>query len=258
MCLIIAAWKVSPEFPLVIAANRDESFARPTRCAAFWPDMPDLLAGRDLFAGGTWLGITRHGRFAALTNFRNPNEEKTTTTSRGALVSGFLLGSTPPLPYLDEIGAVGSQYNGFNLLVGDGKTLACYNNIEHRSETLAPGVHGLSNHVLNTPWPKVTLATSALGAALSNMPDTDRLFSFLRDDSIADDASLPNTGVPLEAERFLSSIFIHSPAEFNYGTRSSTALVVGRDGLVTFDEQEWNPDATVGHRQRFRFRLKSL
>ena len=162
-------------------------------------------------------------------------------------------GSASPQDYLTEIETVGSQYNGFNLLVGDGETLACYNNVEHRTELLAPGIHGLSNHVLNTPWPKVTSATAALEASLGNMPDTGRLFSFLRDETLANDADLPNTGVPLEAERFLSSIFVRAPAEMAYGTRCSTVLVISKEGRIIFDELEWNTDASAGHRQRFRF-----
>lgn len=257
MCIILAAWQADSEYPLVIAANRDEVFSRPARSAAFWPDAPDLLAGRDLFAGGTWLGITRSGRFAALTNVRDPAQEKPGATSRGALVSGFLQGTTSPLDYLGEIETVGSQYNGFNLLVGDGKTLACYNNVEHRSELLAPGIHGLSNHALNTPWPKVTLATAALQTSLGKLPSTDNLFDFLRDETVADDKSLPQTGVPQEVERMLSSIFVRCRPDMDFGTRNSTVLVVGHNGQVTFDEQEWNAAANAGHRQRFRFTINA-
>jgi uncharacterized protein with NRDE domain len=257
MCLILAAWQTDPAFPLVIAANRDEFFARPTRSAAFWPESPGLLGGRDLSAGGTWLGITRGSRFAALTNFRDPAREKPTAPSRGALVTGFLQGEETTQEYLTGVAAKSGEYNGFNLLVCDGRTLACFNNIEGRTEVLAPGIHGLSNHVLNTPWPKVKSATAALQASLGDLPDTAQLFDFLRDDTVADDRSLPDTGVSLETERFLSSIFVRGPAELGYGTRSSTVLVVGRDRDVIFDEQEWNADGAAAHRQRFRFSLKT-
>lgn len=255
MCLILAAWQVHPQYPLVIAANRDELFARPTRSAAFWPEAPNLLAGRDLSAGGTWLGITRRGRFAALTNYRDPQREKMNSTSRGALVTGFLQGTARALDYLADVKRDGERYNGFNLLVCDGETLACHNNIKHQTHTLEPGIHGLSNHVINTPWPKVAAATRALETLLQDLPDMDGLCNFLRDDTIADDADLPNTGVPLDCERRLSAIFVRPMADSAYGTRSSTVLVVGRNNEVFFDEQEWNADAAQNHRQRFRFTL---
>jgi uncharacterized protein with NRDE domain len=255
MCLILAAWQAHPKYPLIVAANRDEYFARPTRLAGFWPESPNLLAGRDLSAGGTWLGLTRGGRFAALTNYRDPQREKLIPTSRGALVSGFLQGSASACDYLVEVANNGDSYNGFNLLVCDGSTLACYNNIEHKTIVLEPGIHGLSNHVINTPWPKVTEASQALAASLHDQPDADTLFNFLRDDAIADDVDLPNTGIPLALERRLSSIFVHTTPDSAYGTRCSTVLVIGADKEVIFDEQEWNLDASLNHRQRFRFTL---
>lgn len=258
MCLILAAWQVHPLYPLVIAANRDEFFSRPTRSAAFWPETPDLLAGRDLSAGGTWLGVARGGRsyrFAALTNFRDPAREKQIATSRGSLVADFLQGKTKALDYLADVKTIGDRYNGFNLLVCDGETLACYNNIAHQARVLEAGIHGLSNHVINTPWPKVTTATHALDASLHVLPDTDALFNFLRDETIAEDSDLPDTGVPLELERRLSAIFVRATADSAYGTRSSTVLVVGRNNEVFFDEQEWNTDASQSHRQRYRFTI---
>ncbi|CAG4882848.1 D71 [Georgfuchsia toluolica] len=255
MCLILAAWQAHPQYPLVIAANRDEFFARPTRSAFFWPEAPNLLAGRDLSAGGTWLGITRGGRFAALTNFRDPTQVKQLATSRGSLVTAFLQGTAKALDYLADVKLIGDRYNGFNLLVCDGDTLACYNNIENQARNLNAGVHGLSNHVINTPWPKVTTATHALEKSLHDLPDTDGLFHFLRDTAIADDIDLPDTGVPLEWERRLSAIFVRATADSAYGTRSSTVLVVGQNNEVFFDEQEWNADAAQSHRQRFRFTL---
>lgn len=258
MCLILTAWRAHPEYPLVIAANRDELFARPTSSAAFWPEAPDLLAGRDLSAGGTWLGIARRGRsfrFATLTNYRNPAIEKTTATSRGALVSSFLQNTDSVLDYLKHVESIGSQYNGFNLLVSDGNTLACYNNVERQTTILPPGIHGLSNHVINTPWPKITSAAGTLQTSLQGLPDTEPLFAFLQDSTVADDADLPNTGIPLDWERRLSAIFVHATPDSAYGTRSSTVLVVGRNNEVFFDEKEWNVDASQMHRQRFRFKL---
>ena len=242
MCLILAAWQADPRFPLVIAANRDEYFARPTRSAAFWPESPDLLGGRDLSAGGTWLGITRTGasfRFAALTNFRDPANEKQKATSRGSLVSGFLQGKSSALDYLKEIESVGSQYNGFNLLVCDGDTLACHNNIVQRTEQLTPGIHGLSNHALNTPWPKVRAGIAGLKALIEADGD-EPLFSgledLLQDRKVPADGQLPDTGVGLVWERRLSSIFI---ASASYGTRSSSILTVSSSGRIEFKEIGW-------------------
>lgn len=253
MCIILAAWQAHPEYPLVIAANRDEFFARPTRAAGFWPDGPNLLAGRDLFAGGTWLGVTRSGRFAALTNYRDPSREKQDAESRGTLVRGFLESSLSARDYLADVESSGQRYNGFNLLVCDGTALACHNNVEARTRTLAPGIHGLSNHVLNTPWPKVTAAKQALNAALRTLPDTQPLFGFLRDETVAQDDELPRTGIPLELERRLSSIFVRNEPSIGYGTRSSTVVLVRADGRIIFDEQEWLPDANAGSRQRYSF-----
>ena len=253
MCIILAAWQAHRDYPLVIAANRDEFFARPTRAAGFWSDAPDILAGRDLSAGGTWLGVTRTGRFAALTNYRDPAREKPGAESRGALVRGFLESTAPALDYLSEIEQTGQRYNGFNLLVCDGTTLACHNNVDARTRMLEPGIHGLSNHVLNTPWPKVTAAKQALNAALHTLPDAQPLFEFLRDETVAQDYELPSTGIPLERERWLSSIFVRSDPAMGYGTRSSTVVLMRADGRIMFDEQEWLPDANAGSRRRFSF-----
>ena len=255
MCLILAAWQAQRDFPLIVAANRDEYFARPTRSAGFWADAPNILAGRDLSAGGTWLGITRGGRFAALTNYRDPRREKQAATSRGALVSDFLKGSASSLDYLAAIEDIAPAYNGFNLLVCDGETLACHNNVEQRTRVLEPGIHGLSNHVLNTPWPKVTAAKLALNASLHTLPETQPLFDFLRDTTPAPDNELPSTGVSLDWERRLSSIFVRGEPSIGYGTRSSTVLVAGAQGRIIFDEQEWHADASAASRQRFSFSL---
>jgi uncharacterized protein with NRDE domain len=250
VCLILAAWRVHPDFPLVIAANRDEFFARPTRSAGFWPESPDMLAGRDLSAGGTWLGITRNGRFAALTNYRDPQSHDPSAPSRGSLVTRFLEGKQSSQAYLAEVAGRGARFNGFNLLVCDGRELACYNNVEHRTEILEPGIHGLSNHVMNTSWPKVTTAKKQMQDALKQLPDSEGLFRFLSDDSIAADEVLPATGVSLELERRLSAIFVRGPA---YGTRNSTVLLAASDGHIVFDEQEWKENGSSGNRQRFSF-----
>jgi uncharacterized protein with NRDE domain len=254
MCLILVAWRMHPAYPLVVAANRDEFFARPTQPAAFWQNAPQVLAGCDGEAGGTWMGVTRAGRFAALTNFRDPAQNRAGAPSRGALVAEFLTGSEGPQDYLGRIAARGSGYNGYNLLAGDGETLWWSSNMGGKPRQLEPGVYGVSNHLLDTPWPKVGAGKTALAQALERLPDDTALFSLLQDDGIHADEHLPRTGIPLDWERLLSSAFVRSP---DYGTRSSTVLCVGSDGWTSFDEQTWLPGAKSGRRRRFRFSLSA-
>lgn len=251
MCLIFLAWQVHPDYPLVVAANRDEFFARPTEAAGFWSEAPDVLAGRDLEGGGSWMGVTRHGRFAALTNFRDPARVRSGAPSRGALVTGFLTDKREAGDYLRQIPVMARECNGYNLLLGDGRNLWWNSNVSGESRQLAPGIYGVSNHLLDTPWPKVGAGKTALTRALDDLPDNRGLFALLRDESIHPDEHLPETGVPLAWERLLSAAFVRSPA---YGTRSSTALVMQRDGATVFDEQTWLPGAVRGPRRRYRFR----
>lgn len=253
MCLILLAWKAHPRFPLVVAANRDEFFARPTAAAGFGKESPAVLAGRDLQAGGTWMGYTRDGRFAALTNYRDPAQMRKDAESRGSLVAGFLTGGESPADYIDRIAPGAARYNGFNLLVADRDDLAWYSNVGGERQLLAPGIYGVSNHLLDTPWPKLQAAKSALARALDALPEDDALFDLLRDDGIHPDEALPRTGVSLEWERVLSSAFVKAPG---YGTRSSTVLLADGNGQVVFDEQTWLPGGAPGGRMRFRFSLR--
>lgn len=249
MCLILVAWRAHTDYPLVVAANRDEFFKRCTASAEFWADCPQVLAGCDLEAGGTWMGITRGGRFAALTNFRDPSSHMPDVPSRGRLVADFLSGAANIDDYLDALNP--ATYNGFNLLLGDGKRLVAFSNVSMGRHELVPGVYGLSNHLLDTPWPKVGAGKTALNAALAALPDEAPLFRLLRDDTIHPDAELPATGVPVEWERLLSAAFIRGP---DYGTRCSTVVKVGSDGTATFDEQTWLPGGMAGERRRFRLK----
>jgi uncharacterized protein with NRDE domain len=252
MCLILVAWRVHPDYPLVVAANRDEFFARPTAPAAFWKDAPQVLAGRDLEAGGTWMGITRGRRFAALTNFRDPAQMRKDAPSRGRLVADFLTGNDAPQAYLEGIAGYGGCCNGYNLLVGDGEALWWASNMGGEPRKLEPGMYGVSNHLLDTPWPKVGAGKTALAAAIDRLPDDQALFELLRDEGIHPDDALPKTGVPLEWERLLSSAFVKSPG---YGTRGSTLLCVDREAWIAFDEQTWLPGAKPGERLRYRFKV---
>ena len=250
MCLILAAWQAHPDFPFVVAANRDEFFPRRTAGADFWPESPSVLAGRDLEAGGTWLGISRCGRFAALTNFRDPSSHRDDAPSRGQLVAGFLRGTCGIDAYLDRLNA--GDFNGFNLLLGDGDRLVAFSNVSHERHELAAGVYGLSNALLDTPWPKVGAGKTALASAMRKLPDETELFHLLGNDTVYPDAALPATGMPLEWERLLSAAFIASPG---YGTRCSTILKLGADGMASFDEQTWLAGRQAGERRRFRFRI---
>jgi uncharacterized protein with NRDE domain len=253
VCLILLAWRAHPEYPLVVAANRDEFFVRRTLSAQFWREAPQVLAGRDLEAGGTWMGITRSGRFAALTNYRDPARLAPHAPSRGALVARFLAKGDSAEAFAELLEFDGDEYNGFNILFGElggADGLHYYSNCGDAPRVLAPGVYGLSNHLLDTPWPKVAQGKSALERALAALPDEGALFELLRDDRLHPDAALPRTGVSLEWERLLSAAFVRSP---DYGTRSSTVLIVDRSGSASFVEQTFLPGAEPGERVRYRF-----
>lgn len=237
MCLILLAHQAHAAFPLVVAANRDEWFRRPTAPAGFWPDAPEVFAGRDLEQQGTWLGITRSGRFAALTNYRDLGNNRPDAPSRGALVSAFLRSRAAPGEYLERLRHDAGRYNGFSLLAGDGATLCYFSNREGEVRSLGAGVYGLSNSLLDVPWPKVQSGKSQLAAALDGCPNAATLLGILDDTQLAPDAALPSTGVGLDWERRLSSLRIVADG---YGTRSSTALLVGADGEVSFVERSFD------------------
>ena len=242
MCLVIFAYRYQPGYRLIVAANRDEYYARPSSPAAFWGDSPDVLAGRDLQEMGTWMGITRTGRFAALTNFRDPTKVRSGRRSRGELVSRFLRGTETPEKYLKDIRRGGVAYNGFNLLVGDCNSLWYYSNQADQVVLLEPGVYGLSNHLLDTPWPKVSIAKTNLTEHLAESTEVTPgpLLEMLSDRSIPPDNCLPDTGVGLERERMLAPIYIDGT---EYGTRASTALTVTETGFVSFVERTGDRDA---------------
>lgn len=236
MCLIVFAWRPGHATPLIVAANRDEFYARPARPLAAWEESPGVYAGRDLEAGGTWLGVAPDGRFAALTNLRDPGQA-VGSRSRGELVAGFLQGRQSPLEYLQQVARRAADYSGFNLLVGDGAQLCYFNPRVGPPAAVAPGVHGLSNAALNTPWPKLLYAREGLEAVLEQ-PDTGSLVTLLADHRQPSEAELPDTGVGLATERLLSSVFIASPT---YGTRASTALIVHADGRREMLERSFGP-----------------
>lgn len=240
MCLVLAAYDRHPDYFLIVAANRDEFYDRPTAAARFWEDHPDLLAGMDLEHRGTWMGITRRGRFAAITNYRDPASYKKGARSRGLLVREYLCSTREPPEFLVDLDKVRDRYNGFSLLLLGGKSLWCYSSRTGLAQRLGPGVYGLSNHLLDTPWPKVGRGKEAMARILRGPGEdlSDSLLELLSDREQAGDGDLPGTGVSLEWERLLSPIFIRSET---YGTRASTVLLLDRRGRVRFYERSFGP-----------------
>ncbi|CAG8864476.1 hypothetical protein PS627_01049 [Pseudomonas fluorescens] len=236
MCLIVFAWRPGNALPLVVAANRDEFHARPAQALAAWEDAPGVYAGRDLEAGGTWPGVGPGGRFAALTNIRDP-QQPPGARSRGELVAAYLRGELGVEDYLDEVAQRSAQYSGFNLLIGDTRQLGFLHAQDVAPRLLEPGVYGLSNAGLDTPWPKLLKAREGLREVLDD-PRAQRLMNLLADDTQVADAELPQTGVGLATERLLSSVFIASQ---NYGTRASTVLIVDAKGRRQLIERSFGP-----------------
>ncbi|MEO7031617.1 MAG: NRDE family protein [Herbaspirillum sp.] len=232
MCLIVFAWQVVPNMPLIAAGNRDEFYARPSSPAAWWDDQPDIYAGRDLRGGGTWMGINRAGHFAALTNIRAPIEHRADAPSRGALVTDFLADSQSASRYAAQLAAAEDRYNGFNLLLYDGNELVWYSNrgVEDARNGLAlkPGIYGISNGLLDTAWPKVVRTKAQFASLLCQSAPTDTYFEMLADTTKSGDCRLPKTGVSIELERLLSAVCIESP---EYGTRSSTLVRIPANGV---------------------------
>lgn len=238
MCVIFFAYKVHPEYPLILLANRDEFYERPTAKARFWQDFPYIFAGRDLVHDGTWLGITKSGRLAAVTNYRDPDAPPG-KLSRGDLVADFLKTDEPVEKYLNKIQTHADDFSGFNLLIGEIsqkiQTLGYYSNREDQIKILEPGIYGLSNHLLDTPWPKVKKGKAELIGILKKRElQTDKLFEILGDKSLADDKELPDTGIGYEREKLLSAIFIETPV---YGTRSSSLVLVNKELDISLEER---------------------
>jgi uncharacterized protein with NRDE domain len=255
MCIIFLAWQRHPAYSLVVAANRDEFHARPTAPAGFWEDAPQLLAGRDLQGGGTWLGVTRSGRFAALTNYRRGDGNVANAPTRGRLVSDYLLSDLRPGDYLQPLVERASAYNGFNLLVGDTDSLHWFSTHGGEPRTLEPGVYGVSNDLLDTPWPKVARGKKSFETLLDARDiDPPAMFDLLTDREIAVDEQLPDTGIGLARERVLSPIFITAG---DYGTRSSTVLLIGADERAAFHERTHTPGSDATGTLTYAFRIES-
>ncbi len=249
MCLILVVHQPEDPIPLLVLANRDEFYDRPSAAAEYWRDSQPIVAGRDLVSGGTWFGA-RYGRWATVTNVREGiHQEGHSTKSRGWLVRDYLQGNMSPADYVAQIGDQRDAYAGYNLLLGDGRELWYATNRGERGRRLEPALYGLSNHFLDTPWPKVVNGKSGL-RQLINRPlfDFEEAFSLLTDTSRSDDAMLPDTGVPLEWERALSAIFITMPT---YGTRCSTILMTKANGQQTFLERRYKKGPDVWQESGF-------
>ncbi len=254
MCLILFAHRVVPGAPLIVAANRDEHFDRPAAPAAMWDDHPEILAGRDLSGGGTWLGVSTRGQFAALTNFRNPATHRADAPSRGDLVKNFLVGQMSARAYVEHIMREVVSYNGFGLLVWDGREIFFVSNRAPAPMQVEPGVHGLPNHLLNTPWPKVVKGRAGL-EKLTRAPFAfDEYLALLNDTTPAADCDLPKRGRALERERRHSALRIVNP---DYGTRCSTVLRITLDGTIDFAERSFLPNGGLAGEVRYQFKMDS-
>jgi len=254
MCLIHFHYKEHPIYQLIVIANRDEIYDRPTAPAHFWEDEPEILAGRDLLQMGTWLGISKNGRFAAITNFRDPTLPER-PRSRGEIVRNFLAGQVPPKDFIENLAKEKDCYGGFNVILWDGEHLLHYNNIFDEKYEISQGTHSVSNHTLNTPWPKVVKGKGRLEEYIKTHPHLvhiDDLFEIMMDREIAPDEELPDTGVGLEMERNLSATFIQLP---HYGTRCSTVLLIDKEWNVTFVERTFN-SGNFKFEKRFQFKIE--
>lgn len=249
MCLIFVSHGMTEGYPLVVAANRDEFYDRAASPAAFWDDHPDILAGRDLVARGTWLGVSRGHRFAALTNFRSGLPRDPNAPSRGDLVRDFLTGTMTPMDYLDALVPQAGAYAGFSLLAYAGGQLAYFSNQNDEPHLLEPGLYGLSNELLDTPWPKVVQGKAAFGELLGRRDwRPQELLDLMADKGLPPDHDLPDTGVGLERERMLAPMMVTGDT---YGTRCSTAIRVAENGPLEFVERSYVPIARPAGDVRF-------
>jgi uncharacterized protein with NRDE domain len=250
MCLIVFAWRVIPGVPVIAAANRDEFYDRPATPAGPWPEHPNVIAGRDLKWGGSWMGVTLDGpggpRFAALTNIRGPQERREDAPSRGALVADYLKGELSAPDYLERIGPGSQAYNGFNLVLGDRDNLYWYSNRggddPRNGKPLEPGIYGISNGLLDAPWPKVLRTKAQFASLLCQGAPEEAYFEMLADTTRASDLRLPETGVPLDVERVLSAVCIETPG---YGTRTSTVVKLYANAPPELQERVVQPQGQV-------------
>lgn len=251
MCLITFAYKSHPDYSLILVANRDEFYQRPSKAMHYWDDRPDILAGRDLQQGGTWLGINTAGKFTTVTNYRDGKATKQNPRSRGDLTRIFLSNDTSAPQYLQKLDAIQDQFGDYNLLVGDSNGLFYHSNRGAEATQLQPGVYGLSNALLDTPWPKLLKVRDALSNAISSEFTAESLCEIMQDPTQATSELLPDTGISNDWEQLLSSCFISSE---NYGTRATTVLLQKLDGETFLLEQNFTKEGKAGQES---FKLKT-
>ena len=253
MCLIVIGYKYHPDYKLIFAANRDEFYQRPSAAADFWEGEPSLLAGRDLKEGGTWCGITKNGRFAAITNYRDMRSIKKDALSRGRIVTDFLLDISLAEDHSKNLVEGSDFYNGYGLIFGDRNDLFFFSNQTKKLIKIKSGIHGLSNHLLDTPWFKVRKGKELFKKAIDKS-DTlvDDLFVMLSDKTISPENELPDTGLPKDIEKGISSIFVETP---EYGTRSSTVILIDKKDNVTFIEKSLDTQAKKWNINAFKFEM---
>ena len=256
MCLISFSWQPEARYPLVLVANRDEFYARPTDKVHYWEDNPNILGGRDRQANGSWLAVNKNGRFAAVTNYREIPVVQG-ELSRGNLVRDFLETNQPPEEYLHVIHSQADKFSGFNLLIGDKSGIYYYSNRMNRIVSLQPGVHALCNHLLDTPWPKLAAAKQGISSVLdeNNHCKPETLIEMMSSASQASDENLPSTGISLERERLLSSRFIASD---DYGTRNTSVLMLDDQGTLSWIEQNYSEQGLAGERMEFKLDFPML
>ncbi len=254
MCLLLLAYKTHPVYKLILAANRDEFYERQTAPLNNWKDHPELYAGKDLKGKGTWLGITKSGKIAAVTNYRDMTKIKLDAPTRGNLITRFLLENITAADYSKQLLKTSDLYNGYNLVYGRIDDLYYFSNILKESVELTPGIHGLSNHLMDTPWPKVIKSKKEFSQILKESnPSDNRLFELLKDNEVFTDETLPDTGLGKELERLVSPIFTLTE---KYGTRSSSLIFVDNNDNVTFTEKSFNNKNKEWKTVSFNFKIE--
>lgn len=254
MCLVFIALNHHSQYKVIVASNRDEFYERKTAPAAFWKDHAEIIGGRDLEAAGTWMAMNTNGKIGLVTNFRNPSRINPNAPSRGKLVSDFLLGNRSPDTYLHSVEPAANQYNGFNLLTGYLDEWWYLSNYKQGIQKLEPGVYGLSNHLLDTDWPKVKKGKEKFIKLLEYDFLPEELFSMLYDEQRAEDQLLPETGIGLERERALSAMFIKTKG---YGTRCSTVLLIDKENQVQYYERTYDVSTFLYSTRGYRFNITS-
>ena len=254
MCLVVFAHNVHPKYRLILMANRDEFYDRPTAKAQWWSvDSVSILGGKDLKAGGTWMAIDKKGRIASVTNYRDPKRFQTTAATRGDLTIDFLKNKNSSLLHCQDLLKKSDSYNGFNLLLIE-KESVYLNNYEKKIKKINMGVYGLSNALLDSSWPKVKKSKKLFNDCIHGYFSPDDLFSIMQDKEIFKDNDLPLTGLPLEKERAYSSICIRTP---EYGTRSTTVIMIDYDHHVRFIEKTYPVGKQKGYTSSFSFIIES-